>query len=132
ERGQSMAASVLAVTMEAFGYEDEEIVGVAIPRTIAVLGICFSACAILLIGLPPLSGFIAKFVILSALFSPDLIDQITTIPTASWWFMALLILSGLATLIAMVRSGIHTFWAPPVDTVLPRVLFIEILPVTAL
>ncbi|BBL35387.1 Na(+)H(+) antiporter subunit D [Nitrosomonas stercoris] len=137
ERGQNVAASVLAVTMEAFGYEDEEtedeeIVGVAIPRTIAVLGTCFAACALLLIGLPPLSGFIAKFVILSALFSPDLIDQLTAPSTASWWFMALLILSGLATLIAMVRSGIHTFWAPPVEATLPRVLFIEILPITAL
>ncbi|SFU35067.1 multisubunit potassium/proton antiporter, PhaD subunit [Nitrosomonas eutropha] len=137
ERGQNMAASVLAVTMEAFGYqdeemEDEEIVGVAIPRTIAVLGTCFAACAILLIGLPPLSGFVAKFVILSALFSPDITSQMDIIPATSWWFMALLILSGLATLIAMSRSGIHTFWVLPVDTMLPRVLFIEILPIAAL
>ncbi|MXS85407.1 monovalent cation/H+ antiporter subunit D [Nitrosomonas sp. HPC101] len=137
ERGQNMATSVLAVTMEAFGYqdeetEDEEIVGVVIPRTIAVLGTCFAACAILLIGLPPLSGFIAKFVILSALFNPDAANQMTNIPTVSWWFMALLILSGLATLIAMSRSGIHAFWVPPADAVLPRVLFIEILPIAVL
>lgn len=39
--------------------------------------------------------------------------------------------SGLATLIAMSRSGIRTFWAP-VDTALPRVLLIEIVPVAAL
>ncbi|ABI59940.1 MULTISPECIES: monovalent cation/H+ antiporter subunit D [Nitrosomonas] len=137
ERGQNLAASVLAVTMEAFGYQDEEIeneeiVGVAIPRTIAVLGTCFAACAILLVGLPPLSGFIAKFVILSAIFSPDIASQIDIIPATSWWFMALLILSGLATLIAMSRSGIHAFWAPSVDTTLPRVLFIEIIPVAVL
>ncbi len=137
ERGQSMAASVLAVTMEAFGYQDEEteneeIVGVVIPRTLAVLGTCFAACAILLIGLPPLSGFIAKFVILSALFNPDMLSQATNISAASWWFTALLILSGLATLIAMSRSGIHTFWAPSVDTPLPRVLLIEIVPIAAL
>ncbi|SCX22716.1 multisubunit potassium/proton antiporter, PhaD subunit [Nitrosomonas eutropha] len=137
ERGQNLAASVLAVTMEAFGYQDEEIeneeiVGVAIPRTIAVLGTCFAACAILLVGLPPLSGFIAKFVILSAIFSPDIASQIDIIPATSWWFMALLILSGLATLIAMSRSGIHAFWAPLVDTTLPRVLFIEIIPVAVL
>lgn len=134
ERGQNMAASVLAVTMEAFGYQDEEpeseeIVGVVIPRTIAVLGACFAACAILLIGLPPLSGFIAKFVILSALFDSDIA---TNIPAVSWWFTALLILSGFATLIAMSRSGIHTFWASPVDTLLSRVLLIEILPIAAL
>jgi len=137
ERGQNMAANVLAVTMEAFGdYDeemaDEEIVGVAIPRTIAVLGTCFAACAILLAGLPPLSGFIAKFVILNALFNPDESGQAHLIPATSWWLLALLILSGLATLIAMSRSGIRTFWAPPVDTALPRVLLIEIVPIAAL
>lgn len=137
ERGQNMAASVLAVTMEAFGYDDEEteneeIIGVAIPRTIAVLGTCFAACTILLAGLPPLSGFIAKFVILNALFSPGESGQMHFIPVTLWWFLALLIFSGLATLIAMSRSGIRTFWAPPVDTALPRVLLIEIVPVAAL
>ncbi|HRN81473.1 MAG TPA: monovalent cation/H+ antiporter subunit D [Nitrosomonas europaea] len=137
ERGQNMAASVLAVTMEAFGYDDEEteneeIIGVAIPRTIAVLGTCFAACTILLAGLPPLSGFIAKFVILNALFSPGESGQMHFIPATLWWFLALLIFSGLATLIAMSRSGIRTFWAPPVDTALPRVLLIEIVPVAAL
>lgn len=137
ERGQNMAASVLAVTMEAFGYDDEEtekeeIIGVAIPRTIAVLGTCFAACTILLAGLPPLSGFIAKFVILNALFSPGESGQMHIIPVTLWWFLALLIFSGLATLIAMSRSGIRTFWAPPVDTVLPRVLLIEIVPIAAL
>ena len=137
ERGQNMAASVLAVTMEAFGYDDEEteneeIIGVAIPRTIAVLGTCFAACTILLAGLPPLSGFIAKFVILNVLFSPGESGQMHFIPATLWWFLALLIFSGLATLIAMSRSGIRTFWAPPVDTALPRVLLIEIVPVAAL
>ncbi|MCC6916120.1 monovalent cation/H+ antiporter subunit D [Nitrosomonas sp.] len=137
ERGQNMAASVLAVTMEAFGYHDEEmeneeIVGVAIPRTIAVLGTSFAACAILLAGLPPLSGFVAKFVILNALFSPDESGQVHSIPATSWWFLVLLVFSGLATLIAMSRSGIRAFWAPPVDTALPRVLLIEIVPVAAL
>lgn len=137
ERGQNMAANVLAVTMEAFGYDDEEmeseeIIGVAIPRTIAVLGTCFAACTIVLAGLPPLSGFIAKFVILHALFSPGESEQMHVIPVALWWFLALLIFSGLATLIAMSRSGIRTFWAPPVDTALPRVLLIEIVPIAAL
>lgn len=137
ERGQNMAANILAVTMEAFGdhaeeMEDEEIVGVAIPRTIAVLGTCFAACAILLAGLPPLSGFVAKFVILDALFSPDESGQVHFIPATSWWFLALLIFSGLATLIAMSRSGIRNFWAPPVDTALPRVLLIEIVPIAIL
>lgn len=137
ERGQNAAASVLAVTMEAFGehdeeVEDEETVGIAIPRTVAVLGISFAACVILLAGLPPLSGFIAKFVILTAMFNPDSSEQGNIMSAALWWFVALLILSGLAALIAMSRSGIRTFWAPPVETSIPRVLFIEIVPVAAL
>ena len=86
----------------------------------------------MLAGLPPLSGFIAKFVILNALFSPGESEQMHVIPVALWWFLALLIFSGLATLIAMSRSGIRTFWAPPVDTALPRVLLIEIVPIAAL
>lgn len=137
ERGQNAAANVLAVTIEAFGMsdeeeEEEEIVGVAIPRTIAVLGISFVACSILLAGLPPLSGFIAKFAILTATLNPAGLGQSNAIPTASWWLVALLILSGLAALIAMSRAGIRTFWAPPVETSAPRVLFIEIVPVATL
>lgn len=137
ERGQNAVANVLAITMEAFGKndeeeEEEEIVGIAIPRTIAVLGISFVACSILLAGLPPLSGFIAKFVILTAILNPEGFGQSSAIPAASWWLVAFLILSGLAALIAMSRAGIRTFWAPPVEDSAPRVLFIEIVPVATL
>ncbi|SEF67827.1 monovalent cation/H+ antiporter subunit D [Nitrosomonas ureae] len=140
ERGQNAVANVLAITMEAFGKsdeeeeeeEEEEIVGVAIPRTIAVLGISFVACSILLAGLPPLSGFIAKFVILTAMLNPEGLGQGSAIPAASWWLVALLILSGLSALIAMGRAGIRAFWAPPVETSAPRVLLIEIVPVAML
>ena len=52
------------------------------------------------------------------------------IPAASWALLALLILSGLAALIAMTRAGIRTFWAPP-DRAVPRVRVIEIAPIVA-
>ena len=70
ERGRIAGADVLAVTADAFGDDGEELepVGVAIPTTMAILGIGFAACALLLAGLPPLSGFIAKFLILTAMF----------------------------------------------------------------
>ncbi|TKT75065.1 monovalent cation/H+ antiporter subunit D [Aquamicrobium sp. LC103] len=135
ERGQDAAASVLAVTAEAFGDADEEEeedeVGVAIPGTLAVLGISFAACGILLAGLPPLSGFVAKFTMFTAMFNPEGLGNGGAISSASWWVVMLLILSGLSALIAMTRSGIHTFWAP-IEATVPRVLLIEIAPVAIL
>lgn len=136
EKGQNVFTSVLAVTMEAFGESDEEeeneeIVGVAIPGAIAILGISFAACSILLAGLPPLSGFIAKFAILTAIINPEGLGQGGTISSTSWWFIALLILSGLSALIALVRAGIRTFWAP-ITALVPRVLLTEIVPVILL
>ena len=91
----------------------EEEVGVAMPGTLAVLGICFAACALLLAGLPPLSGFVAKFAMLTAHAQsgrPGRGGRRLRRRHGRW--SALLILSGLAALIAMMRAGIRTFWAP--------------------
>ncbi|MEN3931445.1 monovalent cation/H+ antiporter subunit D [Microvirga sp. W0021] len=131
ERGREAGADVLAVTMEAFAEDDDDKVfdddiGVATPGTIAVLGICFISCALLIAGLPPLSGFIAKFALLKAVFSYGAV-----ITTVSWVFMALLILSGLAALIAMTRAGMRSFWAT-VGRQVPHVKVIEIMPIMGL
>ncbi|UIK07094.1 monovalent cation/H+ antiporter subunit D [Neorhizobium galegae] len=130
ERGQDAGAIVLAVTMEAYGDADEdepeEGDGVTMPGTMAILGICFAACGILLSGLPPLSGFIAKFAMLSAMMGTGAIG---VPPTATVWVLVILvILSGIAALISMTRAGIRTFWSSLEGTV-PRVLVIEIVPV---
>jgi multicomponent K+:H+ antiporter subunit D len=53
------------------------------------------------------------------------------VPAVALGFTALLILSGLAALIALLRIGIQTFWVPAEDEV-PEVLLIEIAPVIAL
>ena len=136
ERGQDAAANAFAVTMEAYDErgeadEEEEEVGTAFPGTIAALGISFAACGILLAGLPPLSGFVAKFAILSAMLNPEGLGQDGTISPVTWWLVALIILSGLSALIAMSRAGIRAFWAP-VDASPPRVLLIEMAPVATL
>ncbi|MBP1887521.1 monovalent cation/H+ antiporter subunit D [Sinorhizobium mexicanum] len=135
DRGRDAGADVLAVTMEAYGDfdedEEEEEVGAAIPGTMAVLGLCFCLCAVLLSGLPPLSGFIAKFAILRGLFDVPGSDLTTAMSAADWTYVVLLIVSGLAAMIAMNRIGIRTFWASIEGTV-PRVFVIEITPVLVL
>ncbi|MDI7862142.1 monovalent cation/H+ antiporter subunit D [Rhizobiaceae bacterium n13] len=137
ERGQDAGASVLAVTMEVYGDADadDEIEeggdGVALPGTMAVLGTCFAACGILLAGLPPLSGFVAKFAILSAMLDPIGGDSPATVAPHIWFIIFIIIFSGLSALIAMTRSGIRTFWASMEGTE-PRVLVIEVAPVLLL
>jgi multicomponent K+:H+ antiporter subunit D len=135
ERARDAGADVLAVTMEAYGDVDENEAekegGVAVPGTMAVLGLCFCACAILLSGLPPLSGFLAKFAMLHGLFNPGSFGGDAPVSGAEWAYTALLILSGLAAMIAMNRVGIRTFWTS-IEGTIPRVFLIEITPVLLL
>lgn len=132
ERSREVGADVIAVTREAIGGVEEEAeqsdeeTGIAIPGTMAVLGMSFLACALVLAGLPPLSGFLAKFAILA-----PLLESGVEIGPADWTLLAALVLSGLATIIAMTRVGIDAFWASPSAT-LARVRVIEIAPVLVL
>lgn len=74
-----------------------------------LFGLVFFATAVLMIGLPPLSGFVGKFLILhAAIGHPGL-------P----WIMGIILVTSLLGLIAVARSGSLLFYsAQPVDVAL--------------
>ncbi|MFE3836622.1 monovalent cation/H+ antiporter subunit D [Pseudogemmobacter sonorensis] len=128
-REEGGIASMLALTADAYGLDTEEDeaeeAGLAIPGTITVLGLSFGACLLVLAGLPPLSGFIGKVAVLQGLMGGDLGGSVL-----GWTFLVLLLLSGFATLIGLVRIGVQTFWAS--EGAVPKVLALEIAPVILL
>ncbi|KQT47591.1 cation:proton antiporter [Aureimonas sp. Leaf454] len=141
ERGREPGADMLAVTAEAFGGDEDdaektvhesEQVGIALPAVIAFLGTGFFACAILIAGLPPLSGFLAKFAMMTAILNPQGLGRGSGISMQALGFLALLLLSGFAALLAMVRTGVRIFWVPREDAPVQRVRVIEFTPVIAL
>ncbi|EYS90792.1 hypothetical protein X471_00925 [Bartonella bacilliformis str. Heidi Mejia] len=135
ECNQDMAANVLAVTMEVYGDEEEEEddeVGTYLPATLAILGCCFVICTILIVGLPPFSGFVAKFIMLMAIFNQNEGDSSANLSVMhDWLFVFFVIISGFAALIAMTRKGIRVFWTP-LECRDPRAQVIEFAPIAAL
>jgi multicomponent K+:H+ antiporter subunit D len=92
-----------------FAAEDER--RVTSPAPVVILAASFLACGLLLAGLPPLSGFLAKFALLAPMLGHG--------PGATLLF-ALTISAGLCTVIAMAHAGIQIFWDDP-DREFPRV-----------
>ncbi len=138
ERVRIEGADEQTATIEIFSDDDDdaeagevEEISVAIPAALAVLSVCFGICALLLSGLPPLTGFVAKVAMLSAMLNPAGLGDAGAVAGSTWWLTGLLIFSGFAALIALTRTGINTLWvtmsAPPAPV---RVL--EIAPVILL
>jgi multicomponent K+:H+ antiporter subunit D len=98
-----------------YAQEDESRVVISAP--IAMLGASFFACALLLAGLPPLSGFLAKFAMLAPMLEAGLRVGATVLFT-------LVIVAGFCTVIAMCRAGIQIFWVEP-ERLFPKVRLVE-------
>ncbi len=137
ERTQVFGANMLALTMEAFraegAIEDTEVdeVGVVIPMAMAFLGLAFFTCALVIAGLPPLSGFIGKFALLSAALNPEGLQGPGMPISHVWALVSLVILSGLAGLVALSRAGVRVFWAPD-ERAAPRLRLMEVGPIAIL
>ena len=132
ERIRPPGAALIAITMEAFAIEDkpEEPVGVGIPGSLAFLGLSFAACALVISGMPPLAGFVAKFSLFHAMLA-SAAEAHGNVPARTWVLIALMVTGGLAAIIALMRLGVRTFWAAGVVTP-PRLQVSEAAPVTAL
>lgn len=89
------------------------VVGRPIPAATAFVGLAFLACTLMLSGMPPLSGFVGKFAMLTALLNPlGLVASAGQRPGAvGWTFAAVLIVCGFLALTALVRAGIAHFWS---------------------
>ena len=73
------------------------------------LAVGFLISAMSLAGLPPLSGFFAKFVVIKA-----------GVYAASWWATGFALLVGLLTLYSMIKIWADVFWKAPDDTATSR------------
>ncbi|MBV6827115.1 monovalent cation/H+ antiporter subunit D [Pseudomonas sp. PD9R] len=113
--------------------DQKAVIGQVIPWTMAFLGLSFIACSLLIIGMPPLSGFIGKLSLLNALLNPLGLGNGSDAPVsnAAWGLLALLVLSGLASLIAFSRLGIQRFWTPE-ERPSPILRRLECVPIFAL
>lgn len=68
-------------------------------RTHPWLGVLFLVPALSLAGIPPLSGFFAKFILIRA-----------GVEMQSWWIVGVALLVGLLTLYSMIKIWAEVFW----------------------
>ena len=106
---------------------DEEI-GIAIPAAMAFLGLGFVCCVLLVAGLPPLSGFVAKFALLHELVATS---GGAPLSFEQWSLVLAVLVAGLASVIGLSRVGLRLFWSVTGRTT-PRLRLVEVGPVALL
>ena len=109
-----------------YGTEGE--VGAAIPAAMAFLGLMFVCCVLLVTGLPPLPGFVAKFALLSTVLE--------TAPAAGarragWVLVVAVLATGFVGVVALTRIGMRLFWTST-ERRTPRLRVVEAAPVAFL
>ncbi|HLU06385.1 MAG TPA: monovalent cation/H+ antiporter subunit D [Woeseiaceae bacterium] len=109
--------------IDPYGVDEE--VGTALPAAMAFLGFIFVCCVMLVAGLPPLPGFVAKFALLSTALG------FAEGNGAIWGLAAGILVSGFAAVFATTRIGMRLFWTT-VGRRTPRLRILEALPVASL
>ncbi len=109
--------------------EEQALIGRPIPAAAAFLGLAFLLCTLVMAGLPPLSGFLGKFAMLSAAL--PLAENASAPGWPSWLLLGLMLGSGLLALIALSRAGIRHFWANR-EHLSPEIRWTEGIPIVAL
>jgi len=130
-RGSTAAAIVPPVFSDEFrdpyedGTETDE-VGVVIPASVGLISGGYILCALLLAGLPPLSGFVGKFAVMTGVMASE-----AHVSWAAWTLIGILTFSSFGMLIAFARVGIDVLWTSA-DRSPPRVTAVELLAIAVL
>ena len=109
--------------------EDDDAPVTTLPASTLALAVSFMLLVGFLAGVPPFAGFIGKFAMISGMLA-DTADAAGGNPAIVWTFIAVLLASSLAVLIALLRFGIARFWVAPGDRI--PVLALETAPVILL
>lgn len=105
--------------------EDDDAPATAMTGSMLTVAGLFAALTAVLAGLPPFTGFIGKFAMISGIIAETAWNG--WLPPIAWALVLILLASGFAVLLSLVSFGISRFWVQFEDR--PRVLVLEVAPV---